>query len=285
MLSDPRIRTATGLMIGVTILAAIDSVIVRVLTEDLHPFTIVFFRSFFGLLWVAPWILRDRRALQSNYVFLHVVRAGLKMLSLFAFFTAIAAATLADVTAIAFTTPIFLTIGAWVFLKEPVVFKRVLAVVAGFAGALIILQPGQAEWSTPLLYALLGALLTAIIQLILKSMSAKDSTETLVAWNLIVTVPMAAIPLYWFWSSPSLENIALLALQGALGACNMAFMARALSLVQASYLAPLDFLRLPIVAILAYLFFAEIPTFATVIGGVVIFSSSLLLAKSSVKAA
>lgn len=283
MSSDPRILTATGLMIGVAVLSAIDSVIVRLLSQDLHPFTIVFFRSLFGLMWVAPWILRDRRTLKSNYVFLHVIRAGIKMLSLVAFFTAIATATLADVTAIAFTTPIFVTLGAWFYFKEPVVPKRVVAVIAGFIGVLIIVQPGQSEWSVPLLYALIGALLTAIIQLILKSMSAQDSTETLVAWNLIVTVPMAAIPLYWFWSLPSPENYLLLVLQGALGACNMAFMARALSLVQASYLAPLDFLRLPVVALLAYLFFTEIPTIATVIGGVVIFSSSLLLVRSTSK--
>lgn len=277
MANDQRVLAATGLMIGVTILSAADSVMVRILTEDLHPFVIVFFRSLFGLLFVSPWIFRDRITLASHYVFLHLIRAGLKMLSLAAFFTAIALATLADVTAIAFTTPVFVTLGAWLFLREQLVTRRILAVALSLTGVMIILQPGQGSWSTPLLFAVVGALLTAVIQLILKVMSAHDSTETLVAWNLIVTVPMAAIPLYWFWTAPDLANYALLALQGAIGAINMTLMTRAMSLAQASFLAPLDFLRLPAVAVLAYLFFGEIPTSATLTGAAVIFLSTILL--------
>lgn len=266
-------------------LSAVDSVIVRLLTENLHPFVIVFFRSLFGLICVAPWIFRDRTVLKSNYRLMHLIRAGLKMLSLAAFFTAIALAALADVTAIAFTTPIFVTVGAWIVLREAVLLKRVLAVALGFIGVLVIVQPGASTWSAALVYAIIGALLAAIIQLMLKKMSARDPTDTLVAWNLIATVPMAAIPLYWFWRVPAADELGLLMLQGAIGVCNMTLMTRALSMAQASLIAPLDFLRLPTVAVLAYLFFNEIPTNATVIGSVVIFLSTMLLADWSGKAA
>ena len=275
--SDQRTAAATALVLGVVALSAVDTVIVRILAPDLHPFVIVFFRSLFGLLWIAPWILRNRQCLSSHYAVMHVVRAGLKMLSLAAFFTAIALATLADVTAIAFTTPMFVTLGAWVFLNETPVLRRVLAVLLSFIGVFIILQPGQGEWATPLLFALAGAVLAAIIQLMLKSMSARDSSDTLVAWNLIATVPMAALPLYWFWSTPTAGQLLLLSLQGAIGVCNMTLMTRAMALAEASYLAPFDFLRLPVIALLGYLFFSEFPTSATVIGAAVIFLSSLLL--------
>lgn len=278
MANDNRIVVATILMMVGAMLSAVDSVFVRVLTTDLHPFVIVFFRSLFGLLMVAPFIVKNRMSLRSHYRLLHVVRAALKMLSLAAFFTAIAFATLADVSAIAFTTPLFVTVGAWLFLREAPVPRRIVAVLLGFVGAWIILQPSQGQWSTPLLFALAGALLTAIIQLLLKVMSAHDSTETLVAWNLIVSVPLAAIPLIWFWNSPSTAQFALLALEGAVGVLNMTCMTRALSLAQASYVAPLEFVRLPFVALLAYLFFAEIPTNSTLTGAIVIFLSTLLLA-------
>ncbi|MBX2884342.1 MAG: DMT family transporter [Granulosicoccus sp.] len=283
MRQEQHLMAATGLMLVVTVLSAFDTVIVRLLTADLHPFVIVFFRSVFGLAFVLPWIVSQRGILSSHYRLLHVVRAGLKMLSLAAFFTAIALVPLADVTAIAFTTPIFLTLGAWMCLGEKLLPRRILAVVIGFCGVLFILQPSQSNWSTPLLFALAGAVLTAIIQLMLKVMSAHDSTQTLVAWNLVVTVPMAAIPLLWFWNAPSHEQILLLVLQGAIGACNMAAMTRAMALAQASYIAPLDFLRLPAVALLGYVFFAEIPGNATVIGAIVIFLSTLLLAEWSTK--
>jgi len=279
MVHDQRVLMATGLMVVVALLSAFDSVLVRILTEDLHPFVIVFFRSLFGLLLIAPLIANDRMSLQSRYFFLHIVRAGLKMLSLVAFFTAIALAALADVTAIAFTTPIFVTVGAWLFLAEKPKPARIAAVLLGFIGAMLILQPGYSSWSSPLLFAVAGALLTAIIQLMLKAMSARDSTDTLVAWNLIASVPLAAIPLIWFWTTPTPQQFALLTLEGAIGVCNMACMTRAMSMAQASYLSPLEFMRLPVVAALGYLFFAEIPSNATLAGAIVIFLSTLMLVK------
>ena len=180
---EHRMLAATGLAIVVAVCGAIDSIIVRVLTENLHPFTIVFFRSLFGLLFILPWLLRDKTILATHYSYLHLVRAGLKMLSLVAFFFAISMAALSDVTAIAFTTPVFLTVGAWIFLREKSVLVRVLAVIVSLAGVLVVLRPGQSAFNGALLWALAGAVLTATIQLILKVMTRKDSTQTLVSWN------------------------------------------------------------------------------------------------------
>ena len=99
MNADRHFLAAAALMAAGSTLAAADAVLVRFLTHDLHPFVIVFFRSLFGLLFVMPWILQGRSALRSHYRFAHLVRALLKMLSFAAFFTAIAGAALADVTA------------------------------------------------------------------------------------------------------------------------------------------------------------------------------------------
>ncbi|MFK7963450.1 MAG: DMT family transporter [Burkholderiaceae bacterium] len=269
---------ATTLMVGAAFLAAADSIIVRILTQDLHPFVIVFFRSLFGLTVVLPWIRKKPSVLKTEYSFLHLLRAGLKMLSFTAFFAAIASASLADVMAIAFTTPIFLTIGAWIFLGEQPVTRRVVAVVVSFAGMLLILRPGDGELSGALLLALFGAILAAIIQLLLKRMSAHDATDTLVAWNLILTVPLASLPLWWFWTPPDMAQLALLFIQGAAGALTMSMITWALSLAPASYIAPIDFLRLPAVAVMAYLFFGEVPAGTTVAGAIVIFSAILVLA-------
>jgi drug/metabolite transporter (DMT)-like permease len=220
--------------------------------------------------------------LRSNFRVLHGLRAALKLLSLVAFFAAFATAPLADVTAIAFAAPIFVTIGAWCFLGESPRALRVLAVLLGFAGVLLVLRPGeQGGMSTGLVFALLGALLAAVIQLLLKPMAAKDRTETLVAWNLILTVPIAAVPAIWFWTPPTLAAWGLLALQGALGALNMALVTRAFSLAEASLLAPIDFLRLPIVAGLGFALFGEISPLPTWLGGMVIFGATLLMARTA----
>ena len=131
------------------------------------------------------------------------------------------------------------------------------------------------------MFALLGALLTAIIQLILKPMSARDSTETLVAWNLILTVPIALVPALWFWTAPTPWQWGLLALQGVVGAINMGLVTRAFSLAEASLIVPIDFLRLPIVAGLAFAFFGQTVSIATWIGGTVIFAATLMMARTA----
>ncbi|OED34904.1 hypothetical protein AB833_31685 [Chromatiales bacterium (ex Bugula neritina AB1)] len=270
-----------ALMLAASLMGAIDAVIVRLIASDVHPFMMVLTRSLFGLLFFMPWLISRPQVLRSHYRFRHALRAILKLASLIAFFTAYTHSQLADVTAIAFTTPIFVTIGAWMFLAESPQLFRVMAVITGFAGAIIVISPGhQFEAQTGLLLALLGALLTALIQLILKPMAARDSTETLLAWNLIITVPLAAIPALFYWSAPSATQWALLILQGFVGLLAMSCVTRAFSLAEASLLVPLDFLRLPIVAALAFYVFRETVPLTTWLGGAVIFAASLLMANS-----
>jgi len=269
-------------MVVVAIFSAVEAVIVRSVSPSVHPFVIGFTRSLFGLLAILPWIIVRPTVLTSNFHFRHVLRAALKLASLIAFFGAFATAQLADVTAIAFTSPIFVTIGAWFFLSEQPRMVRVVAVVVGFIGVLVVLRPAQQDAiSIGLLLALLGALLTAIIQLVLKPMTTRDSTETLVAWNLIVTVPLAAIPAFIVWKMPTTLEWGLLSVQGVLGVLSMGMVTKAFSLADASLMAPIDFLRLPIVAALAYAFFDQVSGMTTWIGGVMIFVATLLMAHSA----
>jgi drug/metabolite transporter (DMT)-like permease len=279
--TDGAALIGVALMLLVALFGAIDAVIVRQVSPDVHPFVIGFTRSLFGLLVVLPWILSRPSMLESSYRFLHAVRAALKLLSLVSFFAAFALAPLADVTAIAFTAPIFVTVGAWVFLAEKPRAMRVLAVAIGFVGVVFVLRPGQGGVSAGLLFALVGALQTAVIQLMLKPMSGRDSTETLVAWNLILTVPIALVPAFWFWTAPTAGQWLLLALQGALGALNMGLVTRAFSLAEASLIVPIDFLRLPIVAALAFVIFGQTVPATTWIGGTVIFAATLIMARTA----
>jgi len=267
-----------GLMVAVSLINAFDAVIVRLLAHEIHPFVIGFTRSLFGLIAVLPWILSRPGILRSHYRFRHALRAGLKLLSLVAFFAALAAAPLADVTAIGFAAPIFVTLGAFAVLGERPRPLRLVAAAIGFAGVVIVLRPGQGAVSPALLLALTGAGLTALIQLMLKPMSARDSAETLVAWNLILTVPLAVLPALWFWTWPTPTQWGLLALQGVLGALNMTAVTRAFALADASLIAPMDFLRLPMVALLGFVIFSEVAAMQTWVGAAVIFVATMMMA-------
>lgn len=272
---------AIVLMMIVALLTAMDATIVRLLANQVHPFLIGFFRSLFGLLAVLPWIIRRVDLTGSPYRWLHAIRAGMKLLALVSFFVAFANAPLAEVTAISFTAPIFLTLGGWLLLRERMVISHALALLVGFGGMLLLIQPGSGSVSIPLLFAVAGALITASIQLILKRMSVHDTTERLVAWNLLTMVPIAFLPAIVFWTTPTLTQLSLLIVQGLLGALNMTLVTRALSIAGVSVIAPLDFLRLPVVAALAYFMFGEIPEATTWVGAAVILCATLLVAGSA----
>ncbi|MEZ5797614.1 MAG: DMT family transporter [Paracoccaceae bacterium] len=284
--ADPALRdraalVAVLLMMTVGVINAVDAVIVRLLAKEVHPFIIGLTRTSFGLLAMLPWILSRPAMLKTEYRLMHVLRAALKLGSLIAVFFALAEAPLADVTSIGFAAPLFVTVGAWFFFKERPQPVRVLAVGLGFVGVLIVLKPDWAagmKISTALGLALLGALLTAVIQLMLKSMARRDKTDTLVAWNLIVSVPLAALPALLVWQNPSPYHWALLAVQGALGAVNQTMVTRAFQLADASLVAPIDFLRLPFVAILAFVLFQESAGLSTWAGAAVIFVATMIMA-------
>jgi len=269
------------LMVGVGVINAADAVIVRLLAREVHPFIIGLTRTSFGLMVMLPFILARPGILRTHYRVMHALRAALKLASLIAVFFALAAAPLADVTSIGFAAPLFVTVGAWFFFAERPHPVRILAVLVGFVGVVIVLRPdwtGGFQVSAALGLALLGALLTAVIQLMLKSMARRDATDTLVAWNLIVSVPIAALPALLVWQNPSAFHWGLLAVQGALGALNQTMVTRAFQLADASLVAPIDFLRLPFVAVLAFAFFGEVAGLSTWTGAAIIFVATMLMA-------
>jgi len=143
---------------------------------------------------------------------------------------------------------------------------------------MIIVRPGAGTFDPWLLFALAGAILTAVSQLMLRRMALRDTTDRLVAWNLLAMVGLGLLAAVPVWVTPTPMQLGLLALQGVLGALNMTLITRAFAMASASYLAPLDFLRLPVVAVMAFLFFGEVAPVTTWIGAATIFVATLAAA-------
>ncbi|MFE3839099.1 DMT family transporter [Pseudogemmobacter sonorensis] len=266
-------------------LSAVDAAIVRALDGGVHPLTITFSRAVFGALAVAPVALLRTDLMKTAYPLRqHILRAGLKLVALACFFAAFARGPLTDVTAIAFTSPIFVVIGAALMLGERLGPLKLLALAVGFVGTMLVVSPAGAGVTLAMGFALTGAVVQAVIQLMLKSMSSGDRTITLVLWNLFLTVPMALVLALPFLSWPSGWQMGLLAVQGVLGALCMGLMTHAFSLADASIVAPVDFLRLPLVAALGWLLFGEIANPATWVGGALICAAALIASRASRRA-
>ncbi|MFS4439520.1 DMT family transporter [Paracoccaceae bacterium GXU_MW_L88] len=279
---DARALTGMTIMGAVAISAAVDATIVRLLAGDVHPFMMAFTRVTFGVVGILPLIISRPSVLRSQARFAHILRAALKLGSLVALFAALQSAPIATVTAITFAAPLFVTLGAWLFLSERPGKIRIAGLFTGFAGILVILAPAMGLGTgQAFMLALLSAFLTSAIQLMLKTMGRVDSADTLVVWNLIISIPLALIPALLFWSTPTLAQWALLAFQGILGAYTQFGVTRALQLADASLVAPIDFLKLPFVTIAGWVFFSQIPRIESWIGAALILLSILFLAASS----
>ncbi len=260
--------------------------IIRHVSADIHPFEIAFFRALFGLILMAPWFLRlGVASVRSRRVGMHVCRALFMLGAAMAWFTAISLMPIAEVTALTFTTPLFASLGAALFLAEKVGLRRAVAIGVGFAGAMIILRPGVEALTMPAMAALASAVFGAVGMLIVKSLSRTESPATIVIYVGLLLTPLSLVPALFVWTTPSLEALAWLAALGLVANLGHMSFARAMASADATAILPFDFLKLFFSATMGYLLFAEVPDVWTWIGATVIFGAVLYTARRESKAA
>ncbi len=267
-------------MLGSTLLAAIMNSAARHVTETVHPFELVFFRNLFAFAFVIPMLWRAGLvALKTDRLWMHTGRATLNVINMMVWFTAVSLAPLAEVVALGFTAPIFATILGIVILKEVVGLRRWTAIGIGFAGALIVLQPGFDTIQIGHGLTLLAAMFWASILLIIKSLSRTESSVTIVAYMVILMTPMSLIPALFVWVWPTWSELAWLALIGVCGGAGQYLLAQSFHEAEISVVMPFDFAKLVWIALIAYIAFAEVPTWTTWAGGAVIFASGIYIAR------
>ena len=260
--------------------------IIRHVSADIHPFEIAFFRAFFGLILMAPWFLRlGVASVRSRRVGMHFCRALFMLGAAMTWFTAISLMPIAEVTALTFTTPLFASLGAALFLAEKVGLRRSVAIGVGFAGAMIILRPGVEALTMPAMAALASAVFGAVGMLIVKSLSRTESPATIVIYVGLLLTPLSLVPALFVWTTPSLETLAWLAALGLVANLGHMSFARAMASADATAILPFDFLKLFFTATLGYLLFSEAPDVWTWIGATVIFGAVLYTARRESRAA
>jgi drug/metabolite transporter (DMT)-like permease len=207
------------------------------------------------------------------------------LLGMVCYFLAILYLPIAEVTALSFSKPLFATIGAALILREVVRARRWSAVALGLVGVLIVLQPGAQTISPYAALVLLGALLGAATSLMVKRLTATDGVATIVWYQALFATALALPLCLLHWRTPDLTGWLLLLSIGALGTLSWLTMTRAFFLVDASAVVPFEFLRLPFAALVAYLWFAEVPSIWTWIGGAVIFGAAAYIAEREARVA
>jgi drug/metabolite transporter (DMT)-like permease len=267
------------LLLCATILFSCMHALIRHVGEAQHPFEMAFFRNLFGFIVLAPFFMRYGFGILRTQRFgLHAIRGTVHVGSMLLFFSAVTVAPLATVAAMTFTAPLFVTLGAVLLLGEKIRYRRVGALLIGFAGVMIVLRPGLGGLEVGALMALGSSGIWACALLMIKVLSRTESSITLTAYMAIFLTPLSAIPAALVWQWPSAEELGWLALMGSIGTAGHLFLAQAFREADATTVLPLDFLRLIWASLLGYFLFSQVPEVLVWIGGAVIFSSTIYLA-------
>lgn len=248
---------------------------VRLVSGDMHPFEVSFFRNLFGLIVVTPLIVRGGvKSLRTYQLKTNLLRGLTGIGAMLSWFYALSILPLAQATALSFTATIFGSLGAVLFLRERMRLRRWCAIFCGFFGALIILRPGFSGLDPGALLVLFSSLCWGTSMVLIKRLASTDSTVCIVAWMSIMLSVLSLPPALLVWTWPSFVQLLWLLLIGGLGTLGHLASTEAFKHADATAIFPLDFTRLIWATLIGYFVFSELPDIWTWIGAAVIVGSA-----------
>lgn len=268
------------LMTAASVCFAVMNVLIRLAAAELDPTQIAFFRNFFALLFMMPWLLRTGvGSFRTASLKLQLLRGVVGLIAMLCWFSAVALLPLGQAVALNFTVPLFATIAAALILHEIVRARRWTATAIGFLGILVIARPGIGEITPAMALPIVAAAFMAISIVIVKWLSNRDPATGIVFYQNLVMTPLSLVPALFFWRWPSLLVLLYLVGIGASAVLAHMLLTRAYTKADASAIIPFDYTRLPFIAVGAYLVFGEEPDLWTWVGAAIIAGSSIYIAR------
>ena len=230
----------------------------RELSAELLPHHSAFYRNAMCLLLIAPIAFRlGWRTLRTRHFGRHLARNTVHFMAQWCWLFGLGALPLAEVFAIEFSAPIWTALLAAVLLSERLTHPRILAIALGFIGILIILRPGIAIIDPASIVVLVAAFGYAFAYVFTKKLVGLDAPLTVVWWMNVIQLPIGAALSIGNLVFPSVTLLPWLLALGVTGLTSHYCLGQALKYADATIVTPLDFLRLPLAAVLAWIAYAE----------------------------
>jgi drug/metabolite transporter (DMT)-like permease len=250
----------------------------RTTTAVLDVFQVMELRSTIGFLMLLPlvWLAGGFPAMRTQRPLFHVGRNIAHYAGQFSWLYALNLIPLAQLISIEFTTPIWTALLATTFLHERLTRPRLAAIVLGIVGILIIVRPGATVIQTGHLVVLAAAFFFGISLVVTKSLTRTDNVVRIIFWMLIIQSIIGLIPAIYVWRTPPAELWPWILLIAFTGSASHYCLARALSHADATLVSPIDFLRVPLSALIGWLLYHEQVDVWTAAGAVLILGGNLL---------
>ncbi|PPR12014.1 MAG: Riboflavin transporter [Alphaproteobacteria bacterium MarineAlpha11_Bin1] len=250
---------------------------VRELSTNMSSFELLSFRSIIGIpvMCLVAWHFGFSKV-KTRRVAMQVGRNLVHFGGQWCWVIGITLLPMAHVTALEFTMPMWTAIIAILFLGEPAKSHRLIAIIMGLAGVLVILRPGFEIVTQGALIVLLGALCYGTSNVMVKSLTRDDAPWVIVFWMQVIQLPFSFLPaVLWFdWVWPTLADTPWLLAMGLTGISAHFCLARALQLADATVCIPVDFVRLPLAALIGWLIYSEGVSIWVLAGAILIFGGN-----------
>jgi len=254
------------------------ALLIKLLGQRLHITHILLVRQIGMVVMVTPAILRNfPGSLRTARPRLQLIRVFFALVAMLCGFTAIIHMPLADATAIFFAKSFFVTIFAVLFLAETVGVYRWSAVLIGFVGVMIMLQPGTDNFSIYGLASLAGAVGAAAVMILLRLLSRSDSADTIMTYGALGVGLVMILPGIYFWQQPTTSEWLLLAAVALVSYFGQKCNIFAYKHVEASLLASLDYVRLLWATLFGLLIFDQLPGVATWYGAAIVVVAAIFM--------
>lgn len=279
----PSIARAAAWMAGWQVLMLVIAVAGREAAREVSVFQIMLVRSVLGiaLLWPLVRAAGGRVALRSERLPTHALRNAVHYAAQYGWFAALTLIPLAQVVAIEFTMPIWAAVLAVALLGERMNGLKWFAVVLGLVGVAVIVRPGVGELDAGQLIALASAVGFAIAIVLVKSLTRTDAAVAISFWMLVMQSVIGLVPALWVWQWPSAETLGWMGVVAFCGAYSHYCFARALQHADATVVVPMDFLRVPLTALLGWLAYSERLDLFTALGvGLILAGNALNLVRA-----
>ena len=234
----------------------------------------IFLRNVINLVLMAPSMIRQGKSMiVTQRLGTHALRNLFLYSGNVAWFYGVTLVALADVASLQFTSPLFTAIIAAAFLGEKIGGHRMVAILVGFAGALIIIRPGMIPINLGTVMILIAAFLYSCAHVVTKRLSDTESGSTVVFYMSVAILVYSAIPAFFVWETPVWADMPAMIGLGITGYATHYCITRSLAVGDASFVIAFDFMRLPFSALLGWLLFREMLDTWTVAGALIIFAA------------
>lgn len=245
---------------------------------EVNSFQTVFCRLFFAFVVMLPMMAYSGIGkIATTQIKTYFIRSVSGIIAMWTWFFAVTLIPIGEQTALSFLAPLFTTMGAALMLSETVRLRRWLAILVGFVGTLIIIRPGIIDISLGHAVAIASAVAMGCSMLILKHLTRRDDPLIIVFISHVIMMPIALAPALYVWEWPNMDVWLILIATGPVAVIGHVTMTKAYKLADASFVAGIDYARLPFAMVFGWVMFGELSDIWTWLGASVIFASSFYL--------